>query len=382
MENKIEIFKEPLEILEKLSNKGAEMSAWQLASLCGLIKEYRPQKIVEVGAAAGGTSAVILNCISMLCLNTELYSVDISEKYYRDKGKKTGYLAEECQKVLNGNTNYKIFRGGVLPEFLDKIGDDIDFLILDTAHYLPGELLDFLASIPRMRDNSIVVLHDVILNHTSPQTNAYATQVLFSSVVGEKIICMGDSNPYNYPGIGIFKVNQDTKRYIENVFYALKVTWRYLPDSVHLESYRKWFTKYYKKDLIEEFEIAIKMNEATLAKEKTEDKEEIRSIYELLIELRKKENIFIYGCGTYGIKLYELLKACGIGIEGFVISDTEIIPPIGRRVEYLSNVEQNKCTFVLGMSIENQKTIVTRNNISANYICINKYVLTYLGDHL
>ena len=269
-----------------------------------------------------------------------------------------------------------------MPEFLDKIGGDIDFLILDTTHYLPGELLDFLASMPRLKNNAIVVLHDVILNHTSIQTNAYATQVLFSSVVGEKIICMGDSNPYNYPGIGIFKINEDTKRYIENVFYALKVSWGYLPDLVHLESYREWITKYYKKELIEEFEIAVKMNEATLTKEKRENKEELRSIYELLIKLQNKENIFIYGCGKYGIKLYELLESCGIRIEGFVISDTEIIPSVGRRVEYLSNVEQNKCTFVLGMSIENQKTIVTRNNISANYICINKYVLTYLGDHL
>lgn len=117
MENKIETFTEPIEILDKLSNRGEEMSAWQLASICGLIKEYRPQKIVEVGVAAGGTTAVILNCISMLCINTELYSVDISEKYYRDKRKKTGYLAEECQKILNRNINYKIFRGGYCLSF-------------------------------------------------------------------------------------------------------------------------------------------------------------------------------------------------------------------------------------------------------------------------
>ncbi len=84
MTHTIELFKEPLKIRECLSENGTEMTEPQLSMLCGLIKEYKPEKIVEVGVAAGGTTAVILNCLSLIELDTCVYSVDISERYYRD----------------------------------------------------------------------------------------------------------------------------------------------------------------------------------------------------------------------------------------------------------------------------------------------------------
>lgn len=63
------MFYEPVVILDQLTSEySAEMSNDQLAFLCGLIEEYRPNKIVEVGVSAGGTTAVILKCISMLKL--------------------------------------------------------------------------------------------------------------------------------------------------------------------------------------------------------------------------------------------------------------------------------------------------------------------------
>lgn len=94
----IEEYREPLKIRKRLSEDGAEMTKEQLSVLCGLIKEYQPSKIVEIGVAAGGTTAVILNCISLLGLNPEIYSIDISEQFYRDKNKKQG-IWEKRQKV-------------------------------------------------------------------------------------------------------------------------------------------------------------------------------------------------------------------------------------------------------------------------------------------
>ena len=79
MNNMQEVFWEPLDILESLSFSAAEMSKWQLAFLCGLIKENKPKKIVEVGTSAGGTAAVLMNCVHMLGLDAEIYAVDINE---------------------------------------------------------------------------------------------------------------------------------------------------------------------------------------------------------------------------------------------------------------------------------------------------------------
>lgn len=118
MTHTVKLFKEPLKIRDNLSEDGAEMSELQLSMLCGLIKEYRPQKIVEVGVAAGGTTAVILNCLSLIELDTWVYSVDLSERYYRDTSKKTGYLAEEYKKLTNKKVNHQQYGGGIFPSIL------------------------------------------------------------------------------------------------------------------------------------------------------------------------------------------------------------------------------------------------------------------------
>lgn len=113
MVREIELYEKPLEIREKLEDAyGAEMSSWQSGFLCGLIKKYHPKKIVEVGVAAGGTTAIILNCISELGLDTEVHSVDLNERYYRDKHKETGYLAQKCKTFLQRDISHKMYLGG------------------------------------------------------------------------------------------------------------------------------------------------------------------------------------------------------------------------------------------------------------------------------
>ena len=40
-----------------------EMSEFESAFLCGLLNKFQPKKILEVGVAAGGTTAIILQCM-------------------------------------------------------------------------------------------------------------------------------------------------------------------------------------------------------------------------------------------------------------------------------------------------------------------------------
>ena len=79
-----EMFLEPKKILDKIAQGESEMTEWQLGFLCGLIKQKKPKKILEIGVAAGGTTAVILNCVAQLDLDTEVFSIDINEKLYSD----------------------------------------------------------------------------------------------------------------------------------------------------------------------------------------------------------------------------------------------------------------------------------------------------------
>jgi len=89
-----------------------------------------------------------------------LISIDLSENYYRNKNKKTGYLVKEKFNELTNK--WKLFTGDMPHKFLSKLNMKFDFLFLDSAHVSPGEFLNLIESLPFLKENAIVVLHDVI----------------------------------------------------------------------------------------------------------------------------------------------------------------------------------------------------------------------------
>ena len=241
------------------SDRKIEMTHFESGFLCGLLKRERPKKILEVGVAAGGTSAVLLKSISMLNLNTKLYSVDLCHKYYANPSLDVGYIVKETVPDLMQNWN--LFTGNVVSEYLEKIGSDIDFCILDTMHTLPGELLDFLCVLPYLKQDAMVVLHDTALHFLSPEFSlCYATQVLMSVVVADKIYPCDIQNIENIANIGAFKVNSNTYKYIENVFGGLRMPWNYIPDDISLVNFDKFFAKHYNNSLCNIFRQATNIN--------------------------------------------------------------------------------------------------------------------------
>ena len=241
-----------------------EMTEFESAFLCGLIREKKPRKIVEFGIAAGGTTAIILECLSQLGMNetTELYSIDCCELFYRGNGEKSGYLAEEYKEVSNWHGKHKAFLGKYFPEVADEIGNDIDFVVLDTVHSLPGEFLDFLAVLPRLKSHACVVVHDIILNHIE-NPSEIATQLLMDTVVGDKCLIEDEDRENGYPNIGSFDINDDTAKYIADVFHALTISWSYLPDGGMYELYLRFFEKYYSSDLHKIAETAYELQNRT-----------------------------------------------------------------------------------------------------------------------
>ena len=67
-----------LRIKEKLkTNKCSEMWSNQMEFLNGVVRKFRPKKIVEIGVKYGGASCIILNAIQDI-ENAHLYSIDLS----------------------------------------------------------------------------------------------------------------------------------------------------------------------------------------------------------------------------------------------------------------------------------------------------------------
>ena len=190
--------------------------------LNGIIRSKKPRKILEVGVAEGGGSAIILNAISDID-GAELFSVDYAEtmssKHYR--GKPTGFLIPE--KFPQFMDKWHMFRGGDISCFIEEIGADIDLLVLDTVHTHPWETVNFLCVLPFMKRNeSWTVLHD-ISRYMSPDASrrALACRYLFGHVMSsEKFLPVSDYAhlPAN---IGAFKISEDTIMYADNIFSSL-----------------------------------------------------------------------------------------------------------------------------------------------------------------
>lgn len=251
------------------------MNEIESAFLCGLLKEYHPRKLLEVGVAAGGSTTIISQALEDLKQPYEIHSVDLRTKHWVYKTEDIGFLAVlakennlfgSSQSTLSGE--HKFYLGKYLPQVIDEIGGDIDFVILDTVHSLPGEVLDFPVMLPYLKDGAIVVLHDVALNQYKRQTGwgeACATGALFGAVTAEKILnfvpedAAGNMRSF-YPNIAAFQVNEETRKHIENLFLILTLNWKYVPSNAEIKIYREFYKRHYSAELVSIFNEIVKMN--------------------------------------------------------------------------------------------------------------------------
>jgi predicted O-methyltransferase YrrM len=85
--------------------------------------------------------------------------------------------------------NWSLFKGDLATAFLEKIGNDIDMVFIDTVHYQPGEILDFLMVLPFLKEEAIVIFHDIAFQITnSPGRNDLA-HISFLMLSEEKNFC-------------------------------------------------------------------------------------------------------------------------------------------------------------------------------------------------
>ena len=126
------------EYLDKIKNKlgGAFLSTIDMKFINGMIRKYKPKKILEVGVVSGGSSAIILNAIQNI-ENSHLYSIDKLINAFNKKNKETGWLVKEKFSYLLNK--WTLYTGGITSNFIEKMGGDIDFVFLDTLHKAPGE---------------------------------------------------------------------------------------------------------------------------------------------------------------------------------------------------------------------------------------------------
>jgi predicted O-methyltransferase YrrM len=206
-------------IVEELS----EMHPVERAFITGLLMQYKPKKVVELGVSSGAGTVTILNALRGM-QGAHLHSVDLFERYYRDNKKMSGWMVADAD-IPDVTSMWTTYLGKDAVEVMDTIGNGIDFLVLDTAHIHPVETINFICVLPYMNDDAIVVLHDTSLHLQKHgfATASYACGLLFSTVTADKLIPAEKYAPY--ANIGAFQINSDTRKYVTGLFLSLYLPW-------------------------------------------------------------------------------------------------------------------------------------------------------------
>ena len=218
----------------------------------GVIRKFKPKKIVEIGVLKGGSSIIILNALKNF-KNAYLYSVELYN------GNNIGY----CVKKFFPNLlkNWSLFKGNIAANFMEKIGKNIDMVFIDTSHFEPGEILDFLMVFPFLKKGAIVGFHDISLQmfHTeSNGRNEWAPYIIYNLIKGKKYLPSGKT--ILKQNIGFIELDIDQKNYIHDYFRALGGQWQYFPKEKHIILMRQLIKKYYDKECLIIFEEAVKFN--------------------------------------------------------------------------------------------------------------------------
>lgn len=233
--------------------EGSDMHETERRFLFGLLKNRRPKKILELGVQAGGGSALILSAIKS-SPQAHLYSVDIlynlltsfSPNYKTNN--EVGYVVRKNFPELAGN-KWTLYQGRRCEELLHEIGPGLDFVILDTSHALPGELLDFLLILPYTTEDCVFVVHDINLepffnlgrNIGEAADWIWCCRLLMNVIKGEKsyptelppspfsddisLFLMRDLKNRALPNIGAFTVDPEMRKNPEDIFNCLLMRW-------------------------------------------------------------------------------------------------------------------------------------------------------------
>lgn len=340
----------------------AEMNEFQHAFVAGLFKKYKPRKILEIGIAAGGTTCFLHECKKKYGYKLEIFSVDKFENYYRVPSKKTGHLLKEmvmCDGYEDILEYQHLLIGKSIPFYIEEIGNNVDFLIIDTTHALPGELLDFFVCLPYLKEGAIVVLHDTVCNILE-NSNSFATKILFDVVKAKKIVNFSvDEEKYTrLPNIMAFEITEDTKVNAKDVLSALTLNWQYgLEDDEKLK-YAQLISKNYGDSFRNLFFGIATVNIRNLYLNQISNYFD-STLIDRWIEL--KSPVLIYGNGMWASKFLTIAKTEDLEISGMIVSDNIDMEkemnrevPIYKISDIPDNYKDNKIIYALDKKFKTQ----------------------------
>jgi len=206
--------------------------------LLGLVTAQAPTRIVEIGVAAGVSSAVLLYALDTLPepSSRSLYSCDVQPECYFDARRATGeivgtmYPQPVAAWTLNTNVDTRRLAGVLSPA-------SIDLTFIDANHAHPWPLLDLLHMTVLAKPGSWVALHDINLPAIAPAHAPWGAKLLFDEWPFEKVVGGGSRR-----NIGAVKLPHDFTLLRPLAHSLLDRAWEHSPTLWHVRL-PDWFAE-------------------------------------------------------------------------------------------------------------------------------------------
>jgi predicted O-methyltransferase YrrM len=199
--------------------------------LIEMVAAHAPGTIVEIGVAAGVSSAVLLYALDGLPDAADrrvLRSCDIHPACYFDAARATGeavrimYPRPRARWILDTDADARRLSQTLAPA-------SVDLTFIDANHYHPWPLLDLLHMTALARPGSWVILHDIDLSAIAPAFAAWGATWLFDGWPFEKVAGRGSAR-----NIGAVRLPADLTRLIPFAAGLIERTWEFAPTLWHV----------------------------------------------------------------------------------------------------------------------------------------------------
>jgi predicted O-methyltransferase YrrM len=153
------------------------ISSQDAAFLLELVRATAPYRIVELGVAAGTSSAVLLFALDRATEDIdsgELFSVDVRATCYFDSSRAIGAAVADIYPAHRAAWILEVDPHGARRFRAEGWAGTVDLAFIDATHDHPCPLLDLLYLAPALRPRAWVALHDIDLPHLDPKEGAGA----------------------------------------------------------------------------------------------------------------------------------------------------------------------------------------------------------------
>ena len=127
----------------------------EILGLLGMLREMQPERLCEIGSAAGGTLFLLSRIAHP---NARILSIDLNDSATRTESFR--WLVQPGQRLtcIQGDSHQQ----EIFQKFRKWIGDDkLDFLFIDGDHTYEGVACDHRMYGPRVKPGGFVAFHDI-----------------------------------------------------------------------------------------------------------------------------------------------------------------------------------------------------------------------------